>query len=341
MTRLGLGFWSFLMISSFGFSQIGGKHTYQFLSLSPSAHQAALGSKNITLYSADPIHGLYNPATINTEMGGYLSMNYRPYFSGINIGTAAHVFTWDRNMKAAHLGVQYIDYGQFDGRDEYGNPTENFSGSEIAISGGYAYNIPWTEWFVGANIKLISSSLESYQSFGIATDLGVFYKIPSIELEAALVVKNLGTQITTYNGVKESLPMEILLGVSQELEFLPLKWHVTFQNLQDWNLSYVNEARVTSTLDGTQQPANDSFFKEVLQHIVLGAELFPDRVFSIRLGYNFRRGEELRILEQRNFSGFSAGLGITLKRFRFQYSHERYTIAGNSSVFGITIDLNP
>ncbi len=341
MKQLGLVFWVLMMTGFFSYSQIGGKHTYQFLSLSPSPHQAALGSKNITLFGSDPIHGLYNPASINPEMGSRLSMNYRPYFSGINMGTAAYVHTWDRNFKAVHFGVQYIDYGSFDGRDEFGNPTESFSGNEIALSGGYAYNIPWTEWYVGANLKFISSTLEQYQSFGMVIDLGVYYKIPSIEFEAALVVKNLGTQLTTYSGLKESLPLEILIGLSQELEFLPLRWHVTFQNLQDWNLSYVNENRITSSIDGGASSENTSFLKETLQHLVLGAELFPDRLFSVRLGYNFRRGEELRILEQRNFSGFSTGLGITLKRFRFHYSYARYTTAGNASVFGVTIDMNP
>ena len=116
---------------------------------------------------------------------------------------------------------------------------------------------------------------------------------------------------------------------------------MTFQNLQDWNLSYENENRIASSINGVANTESTSFLKETLQHLVLGAELFPDRLFSVRLGYNFRRGEELRILEQRNFSGFSVGLGITLKRFRFQYSYARYTIAGNASVFGVTIDLNP
>jgi len=338
MNQLGLCFGCLLLMFS-SYSQIGGKHTYQFLTLSTSPHQAALGGENITLNGSDPIFGLFNPATINPEMGGKLSMNYRPYFSGINMGTAAYVFTWDRSLKAGHLGVQYIDYGSFDGRDELGNATATFSGSEIAISGGYAINIPRTDWYVGTQVKLISSTLEQYQSFGFAIDLGVYYIIPLEEIEVALVVKNLGTQITTYSGVKESLPLEVSLGVSQQLKYLPLRWHITLQNLQNWNLAF-ERAELNVSLD-QQNTSKPSFLKETLQHLILAAELFPDRVFSVRLGYNFRRGEELRILEQRNFSGFSAGLGITLRRFRFQYSHARYTTAGNASVFGVTIDLSP
>ena len=73
--------------------------------------------------------------------------------------------------------------------------------------------------------------------------------------------------------------------------------------------------------------------------MVLGAELFPKKGFNLRLGYNFRRGEELRILEQRNFSGISLGFGLKIKKIKFNYSYSRYTLAGNTSLFGLTINF--
>jgi hypothetical protein len=38
--------------------------------------------------------------------------------------------------------VNYVNYGSFEGYDESGQPTTSFTGSEIALSTGYAYNIP-------------------------------------------------------------------------------------------------------------------------------------------------------------------------------------------------------
>ena len=61
--------------------------------------------------------------------------------------------------------------------------------------------------------------------------------------------------------------------------------------------------------------------------------------FNMRLGYNFRRSEELRIVDQRNFSGLSFGIGIKLNKMRFSYSHARYNGASNTSFFGLQIDL--
>ena len=69
------------------------------------------------------------------------------------------------------------------------------------------------------------------------------------------------------------------------------------------------------------------------------AELFPDKGFNIRVGYNFRRAEELRILEQRNFSGISVGFGLKINNLKFNYSYSRYTLAANTSLFGLTIDF--
>jgi hypothetical protein len=52
-----------------------------------------------------------------------------------------------------------------------------------------------------------------------------------------LVIRNIGTQFTTY-GVREKLPLEVIVGVSQELEHVPLRWHLTLENLQQWNVAF-------------------------------------------------------------------------------------------------------
>jgi hypothetical protein len=109
--------------------------------------------------------------------------------------------------------------------------------------------------------------------------------------------------------------------------------------LQKWPIGVSNPARATTDLDGNQTQEKVGFFNNALRHLILGAELFPDRGFNLRLGYNFRRAEELRIVDQRNFSGLSVGVGIKLNKMRFSYTHARYTSASNTSFFGIQIDL--
>ncbi|MGZ9675711.1 type IX secretion system protein PorQ [Flavobacterium sp. GNP001] len=331
---------SLLLYGSASIGQIGGQTVYQFLNLVASPRQAALGGKVLTIYDNDVNQAHYNPATINPEMHNQLAINYGSYFGELTYGTASYAYTYDRHIQTFQAGINYINYGSFEGYDEQGQPTESFSGSEVALSLGYAYNVPYTDLHIGAIAKLISSSLETYQSFGGALDLGALYIDERNDVNWALAIRNIGTQFSTYNGIREKLPLEILVGVSQELENVPIRWHLTLENLQQWNVSFSNPARAEQSFDGTATPEKVSFVNNALRHVIAGVELFPNRGFNLRLGYNFRRAEELRIVEQRNFSGLSVGFGLKLNKLKFNYSYSRYTLAGNTSLFGLSINFH-
>lgn len=327
------------LLSATSFSQIGGRAVYQFLNLAQSPRQAALGGKTVTIVDYDVNQAFYNPATINADMHKRLSVNYGSYYGEVSYGTAAYAYTYDRHLQTFHAGINYINYGTFEGRDELGNLTSDFTGSEAALSLGYAYNIPWTDMFVGANVKLISSTLESYNSWGTAVDLGFLYVDNNNDINYGLTVRNLGFQIKPYEDTNEKLPLAIDAGISQLMENVPIRWHVTFENLQQWNIAFSNPNRAQGSLDGGSEEEKVSFFNNALRHLILGAELFPEKGFNLRLGYNFRRSEELRILDQRNFSGISVGFGLRFGKIKFDYSYSRYTVAANTSLFGLMIDL--
>ncbi|CAM4145774.1 type IX secretion system protein PorQ [Flavobacterium antarcticum] len=328
-----------ILTSAISFGQVGGKSIYQFLDLVTSPRQAALGGKLITIYDSDVNQALFNPATINEKMDNHLSLNYGSLFGEVTYGTAAYAYTYDRRTQTFHAGVNYVNYGSFDGYDENGLETSGFTGSEIALSFGYAYNVPNTDFYVGANAKLISSTLESYNSFGGAIDLGALYVDEYNDINIAVTVRNIGTQFTTYAGTNEKLPLEIIAGISQQLEHVPLRWHLTLENLQQWNVAFSNPARAEGNIDGGSTPEKVGFFNNALRHVIVGAELFPEKAFNIRMGYNFRRGEELSIEEQRNFSGISLGFGLRFNKIKFDYSYSRYTLAANTSLFGLTINF--
>ena len=328
-----------LFVCAASYSQIGGKYTYQFLNLVTSPRQAALGGKVITIYDNDVNQAHYNPATINEEMDNNLSLNYGSYFKEVTYGTASYAYTYDRHLQTFQAGVNYVNYGNFDGYDENGQATSNFTGSEVALSLGYAYNIPYTDIHIGASAKLISSTLESYHSLGGAIDIGAVFIDEKNDVNWALVIRNIGTQFSSYNGVNEKLPLEIIAGVSQELENVPIRWHLTLENLQQWNIAFVNPAQSQSSLDGQVTDEKVSFVNNALRHVIMGVELFPKKSFNLRVGYNFRRAEELRLLEQRNFSGVSLGFGLKMNKLKFNYSYSRYTLAGNTSLFGLTMNF--
>jgi len=329
-----------LLLSAATFGQIGGKSVYQFLNLVQSPRQAALGGKTVTVVDYDVNQAFYNPATINEKMHNRLSANYGSYYGEVSYGTAAYAYTYDRHLQTFHAGISYVNYGTFEGRDELGNLTSDFTGSEAALSLGYAYNLPWTDMYVGANAKLISSTLESYNSWGAAVDLGFLYVDVDNDINYGLTVRNLGFQIKPYQDTNEKLPLAIDAGISQLMLNVPIRWHLTLENLQQWNIAFSNPNRAEGSLDGGSKEEKVSFINNALRHVIVGAELFPEKGFNVRLGYNFRRGEELRIVDKRNFSGISVGFGLRFGKVKFDYSYSRYTIAANTSLFGLMIDLN-
>ena len=327
------------LFGAFAYGQIGGKSVYQFLNLVTSPRQASLGGKIITIYDNDVNQVHFNPATINENMNNHLALNYGSYFGEVTYGTASYVRTLGKSLQTFQAGVNYVNYGKFEGRDENGNLTSDFTGSEIALSVGYAYKIPNTDFHFGANAKLISSTFDIYNSFGGAIDLGVLYLDNSNGFNYALVIRNIGTQFTTYAETKENLPVEIEAGISKQLENVPIRWHLTLANLQQWNVAFSNPARAQGNIDGGVTQEKVSIFNNALRHVIFGAELFPKKGFNIRMGYNFRRAEELKILEHRNFSGISVGFGLKVNKWKFNYSYSRYTLAANTSLFGLTINF--
>ena len=320
-------------------SQVGGQSVYKFLSLVTSPRQAALGGKVLTIYDQDVNQANFNPASINADMDSHLSVNYGSLFGEVRYGTAAYAYTYDRHVQTFQAGINYVNYGNFDGYDEEGNQTSSFTGSEIALNFGYAYNVPYTNLHIGASGKLISSTLESYNSFGGALDLGAIYVDDTNEINYAVVVRNIGTQFTVYEDTHEKLPLEVMAGISQQMQNVPIRWHITMENLQQWNVAFPNPARAENNIDGGSTPEKVSFFNNALRHFIIGAELFPKRAFNIRLGYNFRRSAELKLLDQRSFSGISAGIGLKMGRLKFDYSYSRYTLGANTSLFGLTVNF--
>jgi hypothetical protein len=330
-------FFAFFFSSSY--SQVGGEAVYQFLNLPTSARQVALGGEVLTLMD-DVNQPLWNPSVISTEIDNTLSANYVSYLADIHMGSISYAKVISRRFGTLHGSIQYLDYGSLIGADEQGVETGNFTANDIAISIGYAYNFPKTNLYMGANIKLINSNISNFTSTGIATDVGLLYYSPYKAYSFTLVARNLGTQIKSFNGLREKLPFKLALGASYELEHVPLKWYATLDNLQQWKVSAPNPSNQTTDLEGNVTNNDPSFVNNALRHFVIGAELFPQSSINIRLGYNFRRANELKLQNARTFSGISYGFGLKMNRFTFNFAYSKFHAAANSSTFSLQIDLD-
>lgn len=319
-------------------SQVGGEEVYQFLNVATSARQVALGGEVLTLID-DVSQPIWNPATITNEIDRELAVNYTSYLAGINIGSATFAYTPNRQFGTLHTSVKYLNYGTLIGADNLGNETGDFNASDIAISIGYAYNIPWSDFYIGTNVKFINSTIDTFSSTAIAFDIGILYYNPYKPYRFSVVARNMGTQISTFDGTSERLPFEVVAGGSYKLKNVPLRWYLTLDNLQKWQVGVPNPSNSTTDLEGNTTDEEISFLDNMFRHVVVGAELFPESAINLRVGYNFRRGKELQLQNVRTFGGVSFGFGLRMNKFKLNYAYSKYHSASNVSTFSLQIDL--
>jgi len=231
---------SLIIFSTTSTAQIGGSKVYEFLNLPASARITALGGKHITVRDDDLAFALSNPAALNDTMHHQLTFNHSFHLSDIGQGFAGYGHHSQKLNTTFLFGVQYINYGDFQLTDELGNINGQFDASEYAITIGAGRSV-YERLDIGANIKVITSQFESYNSFGLTADLSAIYHIDENGFVASMVLRNIGRQLVTYrDGNREDVPFELLFGVSKRLKYLPFRFSITAQHLERWNLLYDN-----------------------------------------------------------------------------------------------------
>lgn len=302
----------------------GGDNVFEFLNFSPSARITGLGGNLITVNDDDVNLAFANPASLNPSMHNQVAFSHNFYLAGLHTGYVAygHFFKkWDMTL---HGGIQYLSYGSFDATDEFGNVTGEFKASEYAFTLGAGRQL-YERVTVGANLKFITSSLESYNSLGLAGDLAAMFHDTASLINVSLVLKNIGVQLTKYtDGNNEPLPFEMQLGVSKRLRHLPFRLSIIYRYLDKWNISYDDPNSVEDAfVFGDDQPSSsdNSFVDNLARHFIFNGEfLFGKKDnFRVRLGYNHLQRKELSVKNLRSLSGFSVGAGLKINRFRVEY----------------------
>ncbi len=324
-------------------AQIGGYGTYKFLGYTNSARIAAMGGNFLAINDNDITLTQANPSLITPAMSNNLALSYVNSPGGINYGFVMYSYSFSK--VGSFVGsLQFMNYGKFTGADAAGNLTGDFSASE------YALNIGWGRqlsplFSIGANGKLIYSQLESYRSFGIAVDVAGTYTSKDQSFTASLLGRNIGTQIVPFiAGQYEPLPFELQIGLSQKLKHIPLRFSELLTNLQRWDLTYLDPSDPSNTPDPITgevkaKTGAGKLADGVMRHIVLGAELTIAKAFSVRIGYNYQRRQELKLYSKSGLTGFSIGAGLRVKMFNLSYTRASYTAGIPRNYITVTVNL--
>ncbi|CAN5136176.1 type IX secretion system protein PorQ [soil metagenome] len=323
---------------------IGGNSVYDFINLPSSARVTGAGGNLITVRDADISLAYHNPALLNYKMHNRAVMSVTPYMAGIKVGYLGYARHFDSIATTFHAGLQFISYGTFLGRDETGADIGNFGAGEFALTVGAARQ--WDRYSYGANMKLIYSDLENYKSVGTAFDFAAAYDDTAKRFTATLLLKNVGFQFTPYHdGPREPLPLDLQIGFSKRLKYVPFRISVVAHNLTKWNILYDDPDLVSndnSLFGDTAQKDNKAgkFFDNAARHIILGGELYLGKALWINFGYNHQRRAELAATVRPGMAGFSFGLGINIKQFSFSLGRARYHAKQASTQITVGVNIH-
>jgi hypothetical protein len=289
---------SLLIVSTIAFfilsTQIFAQNTYEFLRVDMSARAGALAGSFVS-NNDDPDVIFYNPAGLKLLNDNLASFSFVKHLLDINLAS----FTYSQDISGIGrfgAAVKYINYGSFTEADENGKKLGTFSAGEAAFIIGYA-NLLDKNFYYGTNVKFIYSSIASESSSAVAFDLGLHYSVPEQNIDIGASALNIGTQLSSYIGTKEDLPLDITIGVSKQLEYLPARLSLDFHKL--------NETR-------------DNFLQK-FKSFSVGAEFTLSKVFKLRFGYDNEKRTELKVGSFAGIAGFNAGLGAVISNYRFDY----------------------
>lgn len=329
-------------VCGFLLGQNGGFSTYQFLNLPYSSRSAAFGGKMAASDVSDLSLVMQNPAMLDSSLHNSFSLFYTSYYANINFASVSYAL--NLNSKGV-LGITMfgINYGRFDQADESGIKSGTFGGNDMALAVTYSYRID-SCFTAGASFKSIYSHLERYYSMGFAADLGLHYLSMNTLFAAGITLKNIGSMVKPYSGdTYERLPFEVVAGISKKLAYAPFRFVVTMQHLESFDLFYSSPINNTDILGDDDKPSPNTVERvgrELISHLIAGVEFVPVKGFALRLGYNYKRRNELKVQERVSTVGFSWGLSFRIKRFDVSYSRATYHLTGSTNHFSITTNLS-
>lgn len=279
--------------------------------LSPRA--AALGNAFVAMPD-DPNTLFSNPAAISTitiedsARMNDISLSYSHYVLDINEGAVVYEHPVPEGVLFSGnfaAGVQYFSGGSSTEANAVGETLGTFHTGDVALL--LAYSSTGTNGLhYGVAAKVVSSSLVSgssvqdYSATWMAADLGLFYEWAKERMTFGFSVLNLGTEASTYAGVREPVGPDVQLGASIKPQHLPLTLSLAFHNL-------------------TRDREGRNLFY-ALDDFSVGGEFVMGKVVRLRFGYQNELRHELAVPTGSGLAGFSGGVGLHVKRYDLDFA---------------------
>ncbi len=291
-----------------------GDEAYSFLRLPSSNRVNSLGGDNVSLVECDPSLGFHNPALLGKEMDNMLNLNYMNYISDVNIGSALYTKAF-KEKGAWGVGASFFSFGKIPEYTEQNQHLGDVSAKDINVQGFFSYDLS-ERWRGGVSLKFLYSTMADYNSFGLGVDAGLSYYNSEKNFSFGFVFKNIGAQLKSFYDERQKMPWDIQLGISKKMAHAPIRFSLTAYHLNRWKFDHVEKA--------DKEYKGDSFAKTFLKHLVIGIDWLPSDNFWVGVGYNPKRGMDMKFDGGTALSGFSVGTGVHIKMFDVSASIAKY-----------------
>jgi hypothetical protein len=172
-------------------------------------------------------------------------------------------------------------------------------------------------------VHLLLSSLDGESSSALSLDGGLLYEVKDRGLALGLTLRHAGFVMSSIGATKARLPLDLRLGVTKKLAHIPLLLSVSMYRINKLG----------------ESPEELSTFARLMYHIVLGGEFQFSQNFQLRIGYNFRRHDELGLKSRLDFSGVSTGFGLQISRIGIDYAFSSWSSLGGLHRFTVRTSL--
>lgn len=297
-----------------GYANANSYSPYSFLRYSESARSAGLGGCFVTM--TDDVSAVtFNPATIATVTDKPISISFLKHVLDINSGQIAYTKNY-KDIGYFAASANYTNYGSFVKSDAMGNQIGEFGSNDLSLGLSYANELDKNLYY-GGTVKFIYSNIDNYSTSAMAVDAGLIYQIPDKKVNIGLSILNAGVQLSSYNGVSESLPLDVRLGINHRLKGLPMLVNFSFHHLAD---------------------RADAFFDRFLNFSIAG-EAYFGQYLQVRLGYDNLVRRLSTPSNKKEFSGISAGAGIKTKNFNLDYGLAQIGSSALLHRFSVSFDI--
>lgn len=304
-------------------AQPGGDLTsFPLLRLEPSARAAALGGSFAAVGDGDVNAVFYNPSVTGPATSRTASVSYLNHLADLNAGSVAYSRSLPKLGTTVHGGLRFADWGTFEGRDEQGVRTGNFSAGNAILTLG-ASRPYGSRLRYGSNLHLMYAYTERERASVLAFDLGGVYHVPASQFSLGAALRTLGTTLKGRGGTAEDLPLDLQVGLSKRLKHVPVLLTVTAYDLTNLSQGIEGGDRVD----------------HVLSHVTFGTEIQPGDVLRLRVGYNHRRSTELALTDRFDMAGIGLGFGLTVQAITVDYAYNSWSTLGGLHQFTLRANL--